>query len=43
MTTDTRRRWPAVLLPLLAVATTIWTGECVYDLFELLAAATPDR
>ncbi|MBM7774382.1 Zn-dependent protease with chaperone function [Actinokineospora baliensis] len=32
-------RWSGVLLPLLAVGTVVWTGECVYDLFELLSLA----
>ncbi|RLK53916.1 M56 family metallopeptidase [Actinokineospora cianjurensis] len=32
-------RWSGVLLPLLAIGTVVWTGECVYDLFELLSLA----
>ncbi|PPK63308.1 peptidase M48-like protein [Actinokineospora auranticolor] len=32
-------RWWGVLLPLLAIGTAVWTGECVYDLFELLGVA----
>ncbi|XVS62189.1 M48 family metalloprotease [Actinosynnema sp. CA-299493] len=35
-----RRRWPVVLPVLLAAATVGWTGECVYDLFELLDLAS---
>ncbi|GLW90666.1 membrane protein [Actinokineospora globicatena] len=34
-----RALWTSVLLPLLAVGTVVWTGECVYDLFELLHLA----
>ncbi|GAA2980017.1 M56 family metallopeptidase [Actinokineospora diospyrosa] len=32
-------RWAGVFLPLLALGTVVWTGECVYDLFELLSLA----
>ncbi|MFE2752279.1 M48 family metalloprotease [Actinosynnema sp. NPDC059335] len=37
---DLRRRWPAVLPVLLAAGTVGWTGECVYDLVELLHLAS---
>ncbi|MGO1056274.1 M48 family metalloprotease [Crossiella sp. CA198] len=35
-----QRRWASVLLGLVAVGTVVWTGECVYDLFELLELAS---
>ncbi|ONI77954.1 hypothetical protein ALI144C_31645 [Actinosynnema sp. ALI-1.44] len=34
------RRWQIVVPAALALGTLIWTGECVYDLFELLALAS---
>lgn len=39
MAPSLRRRWPSTSLVLIAAATVVWTGECVYDLHELLALA----
>jgi hypothetical protein len=33
-------RFPVVVPILVAVSTLVWTGECVYDLQELLRLAT---
>ncbi|MFD4676014.1 M48 family metalloprotease [Lentzea sp. NPDC058450] len=35
-----RRRWPALLPVLVAAGTVFWTGECLYDLHELLVLAS---
>nr|WP_052477911.1 M56 family metallopeptidase [Kibdelosporangium sp. MJ126-NF4] len=34
------RRWQILVPAALALGTLIWTGECIYDLFELLALAS---
>ncbi|GLZ42194.1 M48 family metalloprotease [Actinokineospora sp. NBRC 105648] len=33
-------RWPGLIPVALAVGTVVWTGECVYDLHELLSLAS---
>jgi hypothetical protein len=39
LTTSVRRRLPAVVPVIVVVSTVVWTGECVYDLQELLRLA----
>ncbi|MFD4636960.1 M48 family metalloprotease [Lentzea sp. NPDC058436] len=40
MAPGARRRWPGLVPMLIAAGTVFWTGECVYDLYELLVLAT---